>query len=78
MKFHKKCTQNQKLLTCVDVHSSAKIHEETLISFYFSSKDVHKQISAAGLPWLEHFRVQCYTWVKSLLVGFRRTKFTTA
>ena len=28
------------------------------------------QVSAAGLPRLEHFRVQCYTQVKSLLVGF--------
>ena len=35
-----------------------------------------QEVSAAGLPWLEHFRVQCYTQVKSLLVGFRKTKFT--
>ena len=34
------------------------------------------EVSAAGLPCLEHFRVQCYTQVKSLLVGFRKTKFT--
>ena len=31
------------------------------------------KVSAAGLPWLDHFRVQCYyTWVK--LVGSRRKK----
>ena len=29
------------------------------------------RVSAAGLPWLKHFGVQCYTKVKSLLVGFR-------
>ena len=28
-----------------------------------------QRVSAAGLPWLEHFRAQRYTWVKSLLVG---------
>ena len=32
-------------------------------------QDTHGRFSAAGLPWLEHFRVQCCTYVKSLLVG---------
>ena len=34
-----------------------------------------REFSAAGLPWLEHFRVQCYTHVKGLLVHFRKTRF---
>ena len=37
-----------------------------------------QEVSAAGLPWLEHSRVQCYTQVKCLLVGIRKAKFTAA
>ena len=37
-----------------------------------------REVSAAGLPWFEHFRVQCYRLVKCLLVGVRKTKFTAA
>ena len=32
------------------------------------------EVSAAGLPWLKRFRVQCYTWVKSLLKCYLATR----
>ena len=50
-------------------------HNHILILFYEQSNHTprcSRKVSAVGLPWLGHFRVQCYTWVKSLLVGFRR------
>ena len=50
-------------------------HNHILILFYEQSNRTpwcSQKVSAAGLPWLEHFRVHSYTWVKSLLVGFRR------
>ena len=37
-------------------------------------QDAQRVSAAAGLPWLEHFRVQCYTQVKSLLVGWKGRK----
>ena len=36
-----------------------------------------QEVSAADLPWLQHFRVQCYMWAKALLRSFRKTKFTS-
>ena len=32
-----------------------------------------REVSAAGLPWLDHFRLQCYTQVKFFLVGFKES-----
>ena len=37
-----------------------------IILYYTSKVTMHtprcsREVSAAGLPWLEHFRVQCYT-----------------
>ena len=50
-------------------------------SIYSTSKvaapqDGHRRLVLQVLPWLEQLRVQCYTQVKSLLVGFRKTKLT--
>ena len=36
------------------------------------------EVSASGLSWLKHFKVQCYTEVRALLVEFRKTKFTAS
>ena len=32
------------------------------------------EVSGAGLTWLKHFRVQCYTQVKSLLKCYLATR----
>ena len=67
-KFHSwgKCTV---ILTNINTDRMSNTSSGLCIIYlfiYLSSKvtalqDAHKQISAAGLPWLKHFRVQCYT-----------------
>ena len=53
-----------------------QVSEIWLVTSKVTAPQDAMEVSAAGLPWLEHFRVQCYTKVKSLLVGFRKTNFT--
>ena len=69
--FHSQKSETESLYTALIHIPSVK---NTTINFKVSEQSnctprCSQEVIAAGLPWLEHFRVQCYTQVKSLLVG---------
>ena len=47
------------------------------VSSITAPQDAHTRVSAAGLSWFEHYRVQCYMYVKAhcYLAGLRDQSF---
>ena len=55
----------QKIFYIIKCHIYYDAEVHVYVYAHFSSKvsapqDAHKQISAAGFPWLKHFRIQWY------------------